>query len=108
MYRKTAFVESLGNSPLIRILDYLIEGRELDYSLTDISENAHVSWSTLHRIWGNLEKYKWIKFSRPIGRAKLYRLNTENPAVKHLIELYDTVLLENTEKHFRKRRKIAV
>ncbi len=88
----SAFLEFLGDSPKIRILEFLITGREFDYSLTDLAENAGIGWTTLHRILPNLEKQKIIVKTREIGRAKLYKLNQENEEVKKLVELYDSIL----------------
>ena len=92
----TIFREALGNSPVIRVLDFLIEGRGLDYSLSDIAENSNIGWTTLHRIWDKLLKLEIVKPTREIGRAKLFKLNEENNAVKELIKLYDTLLYQET------------
>jgi DNA-binding IclR family transcriptional regulator len=99
MREKTIFLEALGDSPVLRVLDFLIEGRGLDYSLSDIAENAGIGWTTLHRIWGNLVQHGIIKQTRTIGRAKLFKLNEDNVAVTHLVTLYDTLLYQETEKH---------
>jgi len=104
----TIFREALGDSPIVRVLDFLIEGRELDYSLTDIAENSKVGWTTLHRIWNNMVKLKLVVPTREIGRAKLFRLNEENPAVKDLIKFYDTLLYQQTQKYFTKKVKVVV
>ena len=103
----TVFREALGDSPVIRVLDFLIEGRGLDYSLSDIAENSKVGWTTLHRIWGKFVKTGLVKPTREIGRAKMFKLNEENPAVKNLITLYDTLLYQETEKHLSHEIKIA-
>ena len=100
MEETTIFREALGNSPVIKVLDFLIEGRDLDYSLTDIAENSNIGWTTLHRIWDNLLKYKLVVATREIGRAKLFKLNLDNPTVKELIKVYDTLLYQETEKYF--------
>ena len=102
MKETTIFREALGNSPVIRVLDFLIEGRGLDYSLTDIAENANIGWTTLHRIWDKLIQFNMVVPTRKIGRAKLFKLNEENPAVEKLIKLYDTLLYLETEKYFTK------
>ena len=104
----TIFREALGNSPVIRVLDFLMEGRGLDYSLTDIAENANIGWTTLHRIWGNLLRLNIVIPTREIGRAKLFKLNEENPAVEKLIKLYDTLLYLETEKYFIKKVEAVV
>jgi len=102
MKETTIFREALGDSPVIRVLDFLIEGRGLDYSLTDITENANIGWTTLHRIWDKLIQFNMVVPTREIGRAKLFKLNEENPAVEKLIKLYDTLLYLETEKYFTK------
>src|SRR3989344_7001611 len=99
----TIFREALGDSPVIRVLDFLIEGRGLDYSLSDISKNSNIGWTTLHRIWDKLEKFEMVVFTREIGRAKLLKLNEDNPSVKKLVKLYDTLLYQETEKLFSKK-----
>ena len=99
----TIFRETLGDSPVIRVLDFLIEGRGLDYSLSDIAENSNIGWTTLHRIWDKMLKLGLVKPTREIGRAKLFKLNEENSAVKELIRLYDTLLYQHTEKHLSKK-----
>jgi len=108
MKETTIFREALGNSPVIRVLDFLIEGRGLDYSLTDIAENAKIGWTTLHRIWDDLLRLNIIIPTREIGRAKLFKLNEENPAVEILIKLYDTLLYLETEKYFTEEVKAVI
>ena len=108
MKETTIFRKALGDSPVIRVLDFLIEVRGLDYSLSDIAENANIGWTTLHRIWDNLLKLEIVKPTREIGRAKLFKLNEDNPAVKELIKVYDTLLYQETEKHLSHKIKVEV
>ncbi len=89
------FLEIVGESPTMKMLQYLIEGRHFDYSLTDISQGSGVSWGTLHSVFPKFMKYKIVINTREIGRAKLYKLNQENKQVKILIELYDSIILNN-------------
>lgn len=108
MEEKTIFRETLGDTPVIRVLDFLIEGRGLDYSLSDIAENSNIGWTTLHRIWGKLLKNGIVKPTREIGRAKLFKLNEDDPAVKELVKLYDALLYRHTEKHLSKKIIVKV
>jgi len=108
MKETTIFREALGDSPVIRVLDFLIEGRGLDYSLSDIAENSNIGWTTLHRIWGRLLKLEIVKPTREIGRAKLFKLNEESPAVKELIKLYDALLYQETEKHLSRKIEAVI
>ena len=88
---------------MIRVLDYLITEREVDFSITDMAENAGVGRATLYRIWDNLIKNKIIIHTRDIGKAKLFKLNTTNVKIKKLIEIYDMLIIEELRKHSSKR-----
>ena len=108
MQQTTIFRETLGDAPVIRVLDFLIEGRGIDYSLSDIAENSDIGWTTLHRIWDKMLKSGLVVPTREIGRAKLFKLNEENPAVKELIKFYDTLLYQHTKKHLSKKITVKV
>jgi DNA-binding transcriptional ArsR family regulator len=84
---KSAFVRVFGDTPVVRVIDFLLAERGLyDFTLTDIAENSEVSWSTLHVIFPQLIKLGLVKQTRAIARAKLYELNQENELAKKLIK----------------------
>lgn len=91
MEDQTAFVEMFGSSPLIKVLDFLMTYREFDYSLTDITKESGVGWTTLNSFFFKLVMKGIVKETRQIGRAKLYKLNTDSPIVKKLIEINNIV-----------------
>jgi len=76
-----------GDSAIAKILDYLTLFKSFDYPKTEISRNSGVAWKTLYRIWPIIEKYGLVVRTRQIGRAKLYKLNEENPIAKALNDL---------------------
>ena len=84
---KSLLVKFLGDTPFIRVVDFLIENSIFDYTKTDIAENAEISRASLYKIWPELEQYQILKESRKIGNTVLYKLNKENPVVQKLIEL---------------------
>ena len=90
---ETLFRQMLGDTPKIRVLEFLIEGRELDYSISDIAEGANIGRTTLFRIFEDLLKNKIIIHTREIGNAKLFRLNINNPFVKKMIEIFDEIIM---------------
>ncbi len=92
MRGKTLFRTYVGDSPTARIVEFLIEGRGLDYSMADIASNINVSWRTVHRTIPELEKAKLVTHTRNVGKAKLYTLNNTNPAVKKLVEFFNTIM----------------
>ncbi|MEK6826268.1 MAG: hypothetical protein AABX90_01420 [Nanoarchaeota archaeon] len=89
----------VGSSSTAKVLQYLIEGRHFDYTLTDIAENGGVSWGTLHMVFPKLIKQKIVIKTRDIGRAKLYKINTENQVARKLMDLYDYITLNTLKRH---------
>ena len=87
MEYKSSFRLVFGESPIVKVIDFFLDNREFDYSLTDIAKNSDIGWSTLHGFWKDLVKLEIVTKTRRIGRAELYRLNSSNPIVKKLIEL---------------------
>ena len=95
---QTIFRKTVGDSPKIRVMEFLIEGRELDYSISDIAEGAGIGRTTLFRIWKDLTDLEIIKHTRDIGNAKLYRLNMENPFVRKMVKLFNSIVIEPLNK----------
>jgi len=87
-----------GDSAIAKVLDFLTLYREFDYPKTEISQNSEVAWKTLYRVWPILEKYELVKPTRRIGRAELFKLNTENPIAKALSALAHEVAKFDADK----------
>jgi hypothetical protein len=98
MEEKSVFVEYFGDYPLIRVLDFLILGRNLDYSMTEIARNAGIGWTSFSEIWPDLVKKDIVTYTRKIGNARLYKLNMDNPWVKQLIEMDKVITSIETDK----------
>jgi len=96
MKNETVFIEVFGNNPVIKVLDFLITFQLFDYPLTEIAKNSGVSYSTLQTFWDKLEKNKIVIKTRRVGKSDLYKLNTNNPAIKQLIKL-DWNLIKGSE-----------
>ena len=99
MMKQSLFIEFMGDSPVVRVLDYLLTERDLDFSITDIAKNSKIGRATLYRIWDTLIKNKIIVSTRVIGKAKLYILNKDNLKVRKLMEIDDMLILEELKKH---------
>ncbi|HLC49931.1 MAG TPA: hypothetical protein VJI97_00720 [Candidatus Nanoarchaeia archaeon] len=90
----TMFREMFGDTPKVRVLEYLLEGRELDHSIGDIAEGAGINRVTLFRLWPGIEKSNLVVNTRNIGNAKLFKLNVKNAYVKSIVELFDKMINE--------------
>ena len=97
MKETSLFLEHFGDSPRMRVLQYLIEGRDFDYTLTDML-NARVSWGTLNDLIPKFLKLGIITKTRKIGRATLYKINKQNVAVIGLIEAYNKIIFQQLDK----------
>lgn len=94
------FIRELGiKSPMLKVLDFLMDNESFDYSKTDIAEGAGLSRATLFKVWPRLEALALITATRTVGQAKMYRLNKENPIVKKLMELDDVICEHFAQKH---------
>ncbi len=107
MEEKSVFVEYFGDYPLIRVLDFLILGRDMDYSLTETAKSAGVGWTAFSEIWPKLTEKEIVVFTRKIGNAKLFRLNTKNRWVKELIKMDKVITKIETEKILSKKEVVA-
>ena len=87
MEEKSSFRLVFGGSPIVKVIDFFLDNREFDYSLTDIAKSSDIGWSTLHQFWSNIVKLGIVTKTRKIGRAELYKLNLKSPLVKKLIDL---------------------
>ena len=105
MEEQSAFLQIFGESPILKVMDFLTINEDFDYSMTDIAELSGVGYSTLKLFWSKLEQEKIVSKTRTVGKAKMYRLDTSNPIVKKFRELY----WETTKKavHQKLGRKIA-
>jgi predicted transcriptional regulator len=80
------FKDIFGDNPGTRILDFLADHPESEYSITEIVEKSEISRPTVYKIIENLIKIKLISKSRTVGNAPLYKLNTENKLVRKMLK----------------------
>jgi len=85
--KNSIFVETFGETPSVKVLDFFLTFDSFDYSKSQVSEETGVSRITLDKIWKELLSQKIIIKTRSIGRADMYKLNKDSPKVKVLREL---------------------
>ena len=83
----SVLVEYFGEHPIVKIIDFLIENKLFDYSKKQIMEEAVMSKATLFKYFAKLEEAGIVKVSRKFGKTKLYKISTESPIVKRVIDL---------------------
>ncbi len=89
---KSLLTKFLGENPVFKIVDFLIESKGTDVSKKDIIEGAGISKATLFNYWEQIEEQGIVVVTRKFGKTRLYTLNSKNPIVKKLLEL-ESVLI---------------
>ena len=107
MEQKSLFLKAYGNNPKLNVLDFLVTFQEFDYSMKDIAKNAKIGYNTLKLFWKDLVDRKIVSQTRVVGKAKMYKLNKENPEVKEFIKLYWLVIDRETERLLSQKKIVA-
>lgn len=95
---KSLLIKFLGENPLFRIVDFLIENKGLDFSKKEIIEGAGISRASLFNCWDQLESQEIVVVKRQFGKTRLYSLNSENPIVRKLLELESVLIAKALDK----------
>jgi DNA-binding Lrp family transcriptional regulator len=64
-----------------QILDFFLDHKEFDYPIAEIADKTGLSFRTVFRELPNLERNQLIYKYRKVGKANMYKLNTDFEAV---------------------------
>lgn len=84
---KSFFLMQFGDTPQLRVLDFLIGFHFFDYPLTEIAKESNVSYNSLKSFFEEFILSGIVTKTRKVGKSDYYKLNIENPFVKNLIKL---------------------
>ena len=98
MEDKTVLVETFGKSPVIRIVDFLLDNPFSDYSKEEMIKHLGISKITFYKYFQLLGKNGIFKETRKIGKATMYKLDDQNEVVKSLKSLSWTLGIKAMEK----------
>ena len=84
---KSFFLMQFGDTPQLRVLDFLIGNHFFDYPLTEIARESNVSYNSLKSFLFEFLKSGIIIKTRKVGKSDYYKLNMDNDFVKNLIKL---------------------
>jgi len=101
------FIKLLGNSPIVRVLDFLLTAREFDYSKKEIAENSNISYNTLNSLWSQLIANEILIKTRRIGKQDMFKLNAGNQLVSELIRFFDSLLRNSIDQKMQLIKEIA-
>ena len=84
---KSIFLECFGDTPQLRVFDFLIDNYFFDYPMTEIARESNVSYNSLKVFFPRLINAGILVKTRRIGKSDYFKFNTENVFVKNLIKL---------------------
>jgi DNA-binding transcriptional ArsR family regulator len=102
---QSILLKTLGDSPKLRIVDFFLDNPLFDFTKKEVIEALGMSKQTFYKYFKDIEEYGIVKVSRRIGKAKLYKVNLENPMVKMLNEYTTQLSLQIAEQEKIKMQK---
>lgn len=95
---KSLLIKFVGENPIFKVIDFLIENKGLDFSKKEIIGEADISRASLFNVWEQLELQEIVICTRKFGKTKLYTINSSSPIVKKLLELESVLINKALEK----------
>lgn len=92
---KSIFLECFGDTPQLRVFDFLIENHFFDFPMTEIARGANVSYNSFKIFFPKLVQTGILVKTRRIGKSDYYKFNMENLFVKNLIKLDWMIVKKN-------------
>jgi len=90
---KSIFLKCFGDTPQLRIFDFLIDNHFFDFPMTEIAKGSNVSYNSFKLFFPRLIETGILTKTRKIGKSDYYKLNIENSFIKNLMKL-DLMLIK--------------
>lgn len=95
---KSLFLQYFGDTPKLRVMDFLIDNLMFDFPVTEIARGSNVSYNSLMDFFKDLLKKEIIVKTRRIGKSDYYKLNLKNNFVSNLVKLDWIIATREMEK----------
>ncbi|UZE93719.1 MAG: hypothetical protein IB618_03045 [Candidatus Pacearchaeota archaeon] len=92
---KSIFLEVFGDTPKLRVLDFLIENHFFDYPMTEIARESNVSYNSIKVFFKEWIREGILIKTRKVGKSEYFKLNIKNIFISNLIKL-DWILTKKT------------
>lgn len=81
------FTDIFGDSPRVRLLDFLADHPDFDYTISQMAEFADTARPTVYKLVAELLGKDMLMFTRSVGGSKFYRLNVANPRIISMLQV---------------------
>src|SRR3989344_6236138 len=99
MTEKSLLIQLVGEAPLFKIMDFLVDNKGLDFTKEQIADGAGISRASLFNYWNELENRGIVKATRKESKTTYYILNASNPITKRILELEATLISQAMSEH---------
>lgn len=91
---KSYFLEYFGDTPQLRVIDFLIGNYFFDFPMTEIARGSNVSYNSIKLFFPKYIKQGIVIKMRKVGKSDYYKLNINHPFIREIMKL-DWVLTKN-------------
>lgn len=95
---KSLFLQYFGDTPKLRVMDFLIDNQMFDFPVTEIARGSNVSYNSLMDFFKDLLEKEIIIKTRRIGKSNYYKLNLKNNFASNLVKLDWAIATREMEK----------
>ncbi len=82
----SVLLEYFGDTPKLRLLDFLIGNHFFDFNMTDMAKEANISYNSLKTFFDEFLKKGIVVKTRKVGKSEMFKLNMDNSMVKNLVK----------------------
>jgi hypothetical protein len=82
----SAFLEYFGDTPKLRLLNFLIGNHFFDFNMTDMAKEASISYNSLVSFFDEFLEKGIIVKTRRVGKSDMYKFNLDNPISKKFLQ----------------------
>src|SRR3990170_3326375 len=80
------FTEVFGAAPRVRLLDFLADHIDFDYTISQMREFTGISRPALYDLVASLMSEAFLVQTRQVGASRFFRLNLEHPKVLWMLQ----------------------
>ena len=93
MTKKTLFTEIVGENSSIKVIEFFVENRELDFGVGDVSAETSLSRQSVYTVVDKLLEKDIVKKTRQLQNKQLYQFNNGSPIAEKVKDLFDAILV---------------
>jgi hypothetical protein len=84
---KSLFLQYFGDTPQLRVIDFLIDNFMFDFPMTEMARESQVSYNSIKLFFKKWVESEILVKTRSVGKSDFYRFNLDNAFVKNLMKL---------------------